>query len=431
MTFDELGLVTTIQENLRDLGYTTPTAIQVRAIQILLEGRDLLGIAQTGTGKTAAFALPIIQQLMHPEARRPGEPKALIIVPTRELCQQVEESFSKYAKDLNVRSCSLYGGVGQREQVQLLKAGVDVIVATPGRLIDLCEQREITLRSVAVLVLDEADRMLDLGFADELEAIMKRLPNERQNALFTATMPDAISYWAKKILKNPLKVEVAPALRTAENIAQKVYLCRNDHKFQLLRKIIKGEDVELAIVFTRTKNKADEVTEYLKQNRIPAQALHGDKNQNDRERALANFREGAMRVLVATDVAARGIDIKGISHVINFDLPFETENYVHRIGRTARAGKAGTAISFCDKNEEGLLEKIEALIDTDLPREEFVGKFEQLNLKGAIARQVRKPTPGKSQEPTAYLDHSKRQRPLQEGEKRVHPGFRKKTKRRK
>jgi ATP-dependent RNA helicase RhlE len=430
-SFTELLLSPAVLHNLSREGYVTPTEIQARAIPLLLEGYDLLGIAQTGTGKTAAFSIPVIERILKSsDVRRAGEPRILILAPTRELASQILGNIETYSRELDVKSCALYGGVGQKDQVTALKSGVDIVIATPGRLLDLLEQRQLRLSKVEVLILDEADRMLDLGFEEELQDILSRLPAVRQNMLFSATMPKGITYLANRILKSPRKVEVTPESTPVEKISQRVIFCKQDHKFQLLKKLVKERDLELALVFTRTKNIADQVVEYLAQNRVPARALHGGKNQDDRERALGNFREKVIRVLVATDIASRGIDVEGVSHIINFDLPLEIESYVHRIGRTGRAGKEGIAISFCDPREAQLLEKIQDLIGKKLPSEKFEGKFEALNLEKAVAKKITKPTPGRSQEKTAYLDHSKRQRPLKEGEKRVHPGFRNKKKKR-
>lgn len=428
-SFNELPLSAALLRNLSNEGYITPTEIQARAIPILLEGLDLLGIAQTGTGKTAAFTIPVIEKLLKSTSlRKTGEPRVLILAPTRELASQILESIQTYAKNIDIKACALYGGVGQKEQVISLRSGVDIVVATPGRLLDLLEQRQLRIDKIEVLVLDEADRMLDLGFEDELQEVLNRLPLIRQNMLFSATMPKAITYLANRILRNPKKVEVTPESTTVEKISQKVIHCKQDHKFQLLKKLVKENRMELALVFTRTKNIADQVVEYLAQNRIPSRALHGGKNQDDRERALGNFKDKVIKVLIATDIASRGIDVEGVSHIINFDLPLEIESYVHRIGRTGRAGKEGVAISFCDQREVPLLERIQELIGKKIPSEKFEGKFEPLSLQKAVARKITKPTPGKSQEKIAYLDHSKRQKPLKEGEKRVHPGFRKKKK---
>lgn len=432
LTFKELTLADALVKNVSDAGYSVPTEIQSRAIPFLNQGKDLLGIAQTGTGKTAAYCLPVIQKLISsPQKRSVGSPRVLIIVPTRELCLQVVENVNVYAKDLDVRACAIFGGVQQKDQVDAIKAGVDIVVATPGRLLDLMEQRLLRISAIEILVLDEADRMLDMGFIDDIQKIILKIPDERQTMLFSATMPGSISRLATSLLQDPVKVQVAPPATTASKIQQKIIFCKTPHKFQLLKKVIKAEP-GIHIVFTTSKVNADHVVEYLHQNRIAAGVIHADKKQNDRERHLVNFREGAIKVLVATDIASRGIDVEGITHVINFDLPLTAETYVHRIGRTGRAGNAGKAISFCDESEMHLLEKIKRVVKDELVTEKFEGKREVLNLQAALAKKVKAPTPGKSQEKTAYLDHSKRQKPMAEGEtkKRIHPGFRNPKKKR-
>lgn len=431
MTFKDLNLIDALIKNVSDAGYSEPTAIQAQAIPSLISGKDLLGIAQTGTGKTAAFCLPIIHTLVStPKKRSPGLPRVLIIAPTRELCSQIVESIEVYGKDLDIKTCAIFGGVGQKDQVTNLKAGVDIVVATPGRLLDLLEQRLLRISAIEIFVLDEADRMLDMGFFDDIKEVIHRIPGDRQTMLFSATMPVEISRLANGLLKNPIQVQVTPESTTVDKIEQKIIFCRTAHKFQLLKKILK-EEPGLTLVFTTSKVNADHVVEYLLQNRIPTGAIHADKKQADRERHLANFRDKAIKVLVATDIASRGIDIDGVTHVINFDLPLSAETYVHRIGRTGRAGNAGKAISFCDETELRLYDKIKMAIHQEIPTEKFEGRFEELKLKVAVAKKVTAPTPGKSQEKTAYLDHSKRQKPLEEGQKkRVHPGFKNTSKKR-
>lgn len=427
-TFNDFSLHDQILKNLRLLGYKNPTDIQSQAIPFLLGGHDLLGIAQTGSGKTAAFTIPILQHLKNKSLKASkGKPKVLILSPTRELCSQIHSSVNTYGKDLELSSCSIYGGVEQQEQVAALRLGVEVVVATPGRLMDLMEQKQLSLSDIEIFVLDEADRMLDMGFIDDLDFIVKKLPSVRQTMLFSATMPPLIAKLAEKLLNNPKVVEVTPSGATVTTVEQKVIYCKRDHKFQLLKKILKDQEVELVLVFTRTKNIADNVVEYLAQNRIPSKALHGDKGQEERERALDHFKNRIIKVLVATDIASRGIDIEGVSHVINFDLPLEAESYVHRIGRTARAGRAGVAISFCDVSEAVYLERIQQLIQLYLPSEKFEGKNELVRLKTIGGKKVTAPTPGRSQEKSAYIDHSKRQRPKEDEatKKRVHPGFKK------
>lgn len=426
--FNETSLIEPLLNNLKELGYTTPTPIQTEAIPLLLEGHDLLGIAQTGTGKTAAFSLPILQKIIEKKSH------ALILAPTRELATQIHESFEKYGKGLGIRSVVIFGGVGQSAQVKALKDGVNIIVATPGRLLDLQKQGHLKLNNIDTLVLDEADRMLDMGFIDDLHAIIKSLPKDRQTMFFSATMPGLVAALARKILKNPKRVEVTKNSSTALNIDQKVIFCKREDKFQLLRKILKEEERELVMIFTKTKNSADKVKEYLLFHKIPSTVFHGDKTQIDRERALHNFKTGSMKVMIATDIAARGIDVQGVSHVINFELPMEAESYIHRIGRTARAGHDGVAITLCDDSEAPNLERIEKLINKKIPTEKYKGTPEQSgkwNQEGAI-RVVKAPTPGKSQEKTAYLDHSKRQRVQEEGKKKPsHPGFRNNNKKKK
>lgn len=431
--FKDLSLDSALVGNLTDFGYLIPTPIQAQAIPLLLAGHDLLGMAQTGTGKTAAFCLPILQRIVHyPQTKIV---RALVLAPTRELAIQIQASFDKYGKGLGLKSVAIYGGVGQNPQIEEIKNGVDIVVATPGRLLDLVSQGHLRLNRIEMLVLDEADRMLDMGFIEDIEKIIDILPKKKQTMFFSATMPSIVLSLSRKILKNPKRVEVTPNSSTVGQVLQKVILCKREDKFQLLRKILREEEKELVVVFTKTKNSADKVKEYLRSHRIPSTVYHGDKSQTDREMALKNFKTGGIKILIATDIAARGIDVEGISHVINFELPLEAESYIHRIGRTARAGKAGTAITFCERSEEEILERIENLIQMTIPSENFKGTPEasgKWNQEGAI-RTVKAPTPGKSQEKTAYLDHSKRQRLSEEGESlaKKHPGFRKKKKKKK
>lgn len=395
---------------------------------MVLTGQDLLAIAQTGTGKTAAFSLPILQHLMTNKTGTDSIiPKALILAPTRELASQIHSTLDGYANGLGLKTCAVFGGTGQADQVRILKHGVDILVATPGRLLDLIKQGHIRLGKIEILVLDEADRMLDMGFSEEIDEVISHVPKKRQTILFSATMPDSVAQFAYNILTKPKRIQLTPKTITVEKITQKVIFCRKVDKFQLLKKILKESETELVIIFTKTKNMADKVKEYLMHNRIAATVFHGDKDQKDRERALNNFKVGSFKILIATDIAARGIDIQGISHVVNFEFPMEAESYVHRIGRTARAGKEGSAISFCDDNEKGMLEKIEQLIRLKIPSEKYQGVPEAAGIwlqEGSI-RKVTAPTPGKSQEKTAYLDHSKRRKILAEGEAKPksHPGF--------
>ena len=365
--FAELDLSPALLGALRDRGYTTPTPIQAQAIPYLLQGRDLLGVAQTGTGKTAAFALPILDLLdgenRRAEARRP---RTLVLTPTRELASQIAESFQAYGKGLSLRSTVVFGGVGQSPQVSALRRGVDVLVATPGRLLDLMGQGHVDLSQVGIFVLDEADRMLDMGFLRDVRRIVDALPAKRQSLLFSATMPADIVRLSKSLLRDPVRVEVTPPSTTVELIEQRVYFVDMPDKRHLLTEILTDASIERVLIFTRTKHGANKVVRHLEAHRVSSAALHGNKSQAARERALAAFRAGTIRALVATDIAARGLDVPGITHVINFDLPNIPESYVHRIGRTARAGRAGVAISFCDVSERDFLRDIQREIRQEI-----------------------------------------------------------------
>jgi ATP-dependent RNA helicase RhlE len=366
-SFADLGLSAPIQRAVRAENYTTPTPIQVKAIPHLLAGRDLMGCAQTGTGKTAAFALPILDHLSN-DSRRAG-PKAcrvLVLTPTRELAAQIRASFATYGRFLKLSCAVVFGGVGQREQVQALARGVDVLVATPGRLLDLMGQGVVRLDRLEVFVLDEADRMLDMGFIHDVRKVIAALPKRRQSLFFSATMLPEVVRLAGSILSDPVKVEAHPVASTAELVEQRVMFVDKAGKRALLGQVLKDGAVGRALVFTRTKHGADRVVAQLARDGVPAEAIHGNKSQNARTRALERFRTGAGRVLVATDIAARGIDVEGITHVINYDMPNVPESYVHRIGRTARAGRSGVAISFCAAEERGCLRDIEALIKTKI-----------------------------------------------------------------
>ncbi|WP_374763483.1 DEAD/DEAH box helicase [Yunchengibacter salinarum] len=360
-TFDQLGLAEPLERALADRAFTTPTPIQAAAIPALLEGRDVLGIAQTGTGKTAAFALPVIHRLINGDQARPHHPKALILAPTRELASQIAEEVRTLATHVRLRTTVIFGGVNQRGQVKALSRGVDVLIATPGRLLDLMGQDKVRLGEVDTLVLDEADRMLDMGFMRDLKKIIPHLPAKRQSLLFSATMPDSIAALSRDLLNNPKRVEMAAETTPIERITQQVHHVTPDDKRGLLGELLENPALERVIVFTRTKHRADRLATQIHKAGIKADAIHGNKSQNARQRALKNFRDGQLRVLVATDIAARGIDVDDVTHVINFELPNEAESYVHRIGRTARAGRSGTAISFCDKSERGYLAAIQRL----------------------------------------------------------------------
>lgn len=367
MTFQELGLTEPILTSLTAEGYTQPTPIQAQSIPVLLQGKDLLACAQTGTGKTAAFALPIIQQLTKENAHKEKGIKALIITPTRELAIQIDDSFAAYGRNTRLRHTVIFGGVTQGKQVNDLRSGIDILVATPGRLLDLISQGIIHLNTIRHFVLDEADRMLDMGFVHDVKRIIKLLPVQRQSLFFSATMPDNIKALADTILCDPAKVEVTPVSSTAETIQQAIYFVDKTDKYELLKHVLRDPAIETALVFTRTKHGADKVARMLAKSHIPAEAIHGNKSQNARQKALAQFKARTTRVLVATDIAARGIDIDELAFVINFEIPNIPETYVHRIGRTGRAGASGKAISFCDEEETAYLRDIQKLINLSLP----------------------------------------------------------------
>lgn len=359
MLFKDLNLSEPILKAVIEQGYTVPTPIQSQAIPLVLEGRDVLGIAQTGTGKTAAFAIPVLQMLSK-KAPTPGV-KALILTPTRELATQIAESLDAYGKYLKLKHVVIFGGVSQHWQVQSLKRGVDIIVATPGRLLDLMNQGFISLSKIETLVLDEADRMLDMGFVNDIKKIITKLPTQRQTIFFSATMPVEIKSLVASILNQPVKIEVAPVSSAAETINQMVYFVEKGDKNALLRHIIHNDEAPNVLVFTRTKNGADKVAKDLNKNGIFAEAIHGNKSQSARQKALTNFKKKTTRVLVATDIASRGIDVSDLGMVINFELPECPETYIHRIGRTGRAGTKGTALSFCDTDERGSFKDIKKL----------------------------------------------------------------------
>jgi ATP-dependent RNA helicase RhlE len=366
--FQSFGLAEPIARALAEENHVVPTPIQAQTVPLALEGRDIIGIAQTGTGKTAAFALPILHKLSGP--RTPPEKKTcrvLVLSPTRELSSQILDSFRAYGRHLRVTSALVIGGVKMGKQVRSVLNGVDVLVATPGRLLDLVDSNALRLNRVDCLVLDEADRMLDMGFIHDIRKIIKKLPRERQTLLFSATMPEAIAELAAEMLRNPAKVAVAPVSSTVDRVTQRIVHVNRQDKPAVLAELLRGEPVDRALVFTRTKHGADKLVRGLSKAGIGSEAIHGNKSQSQRERVLAAFRQGQVRILVATDIAARGIDVEGISHVVNYDLPNEPESYVHRIGRTARAGASGTAISLCDADEMSYLRSIEKLIRMSLP----------------------------------------------------------------
>ena len=369
MAFKKLELIDPILKALDAEGYTTPTPIQAQSIPLILEKRDLLGCAQTGTGKTAAFAIPILQILFEQkrEEHGPRNIKVLILTPTRELAIQIDESFAAYGKYTGLSHTVIFGGVSQLNQTNILRRGVDILVATPGRLLDLISQGFIDLKHLKIFVLDEADRMLDMGFIHDVKRIITKLPAKRQTLFFSATMPPEIQKLAHVLLTNPAKVEVTPVSSTVDAIEQSLYYVGKQDKPSLLLHLLKDEKIITALVFTRTKHGADKVVKFLHRHNITAAAIHGNKSQNARQNALGNFKSGSLRVLVATDIAARGIDIDDLSHVVNFELPNVPETYVHRIGRTGRAGNTGIAISFCDAEERDELKDIQKLIGKNIP----------------------------------------------------------------
>jgi ATP-dependent RNA helicase RhlE len=360
MKFSDLTLIEPIQRAIQDTGYEEPTPIQARAIPLVLEGHDLLGIAQTGTGKTAAFSLPILNLLaVHSKRREPRSPRALILTPTRELAIQIQKSIETYGKYLRQKYAVIFGGVGQGNQVQSLAHGVDVLVATPGRLLDLIEQKFLRLNHVEIFVLDEADRMLDMGFLKDIKRILPLLPAKRHNLFFSATMPTEIQSLSQTILKNPQKVEITPPATTVERIDQSVMFVERSEKINLLLHLLKDNHLYKVLLFTSMKHLANRIADKLLASGVTAAAIHGNKSQGARQRALEDFTKDRVRVLVATDIASRGIDVEGITHVINFELPHVAEDYVHRIGRTARAKTEGAAISFCTAEEKSYLNLIE------------------------------------------------------------------------
>jgi len=406
-TFAQLLTSAPLLRALERKGYTHPTPIQAGSIPPVLAGNDLLGLAQTGTGKTAAFALPVLQRLS--ESNRPSTsrggvlPRCLVLTPTRELCVQVADNFKAYGADLPLRLVQIFGGVGEEPQRQALRRGADIIVATPGRLLDFLNQGAVSLERVEVLVLDEADRMLDMGFLPDVKRIVSHVPKERQTLLFSATMPNEIAGIAAQWLRNPKRVEVAPVSSTPERIDQSVYFIEKSGKPVLLREVVVAEAAKRVLVFSRTKHGADRICRNLEKQNLSAFAIHGNKSQGARQKALNAFRDGEVRILVATDLAARGIDVKGIDLVVNYDLPNEPETYVHRIGRTARAGAEGKALSFCSREERPYLRSIERLTQLPIEVRAIPEGLEQLNTipmemdDGGDRRRERGPARGRSQ----------------------------------
>ncbi|MFL2959376.1 MAG: DEAD/DEAH box helicase [Candidatus Thalassarchaeaceae archaeon] len=362
-----MGLCNNILKAIKNEGYDSPTPVQELAIPLLIEGRDVLGVAQTGTGKTAAFALPVLEKLSFGKSQGKRNIRALILSPTRELAAQIDQRFYVYSKYMDVRHKVIFGGVSQKPQVQSLRKGIDVLVATPGRLLDLIQQGYVDLNHVEFFVLDEADRMLDMGFIRDIKKILKILPRNRQNLLFSATMPSSIANLANSFLNNAEMIDLSPEEITVERIDQAVLFVRKEDKIKLIIDIIKENQVKRGIIFTRTKHGANKLVKKLDRADISALAIHGNKSQGARTRALSQFKSGSTPLLVATDIASRGIDVDDVSHVFNYDLPNEPESYVHRIGRTARAGKSGSAYAFCDESESGYLIGIERLIGKKIP----------------------------------------------------------------
>ena len=392
MLFQDLNLIEPILKALKTEGYTQPTPIQQQAIPIILQRKDLLGCAQTGTGKTAAFSIPLLQILYQERSQHKEQKtiKALILTPTRELAIQIDESLAAYGKHTGLKHLVIFGGVSQNPQTEALRRGVDILVATPGRLLDLMNQRFVHLDHLKFLILDEADRMLDMGFVNDVKKILAKVPAKRQTLFFSATMPKEIQQLADTILNKPEKVEVTPVSSTAETIQQEIFFVDKGDKRALLNHILKDKNIQTALVFTRTKHGADKVVKDLIRAGITAEAIHGNKSQNARQRALSNFKSRSTRILVATDIAARGIDVEELTHVINFELPNVPETYVHRIGRTGRAGASGIALSFCDHEEKDFLKDIHKLIAKNIPvNEEHPYPMKQMNSVERIKEEMR------------------------------------------
>ena len=366
--FESLGLSKQLLQSVKKEGYTVPTPVQEQAIPLLLNGRDVLGVAQTGTGKTAAFALPVLQIMARKKILGRRNIRTLVLTPTRELAAQINERFAAYSEHLSIYHQVIFGGVSQKPQVKSLRRGIDILVATPGRLLDLIEQGFVDLGSVEFFVLDEADRMLDMGFIRDIRKVLKLLPKERQNLLFSATMPSSIADLANSFLKDAAMIDLSPEEITVERIDQSVMFVQKQDKIKLIIDIINKNQIKRGIIFTRTKHGANRLVKRLDRSGIDSAAIHGNKSQGARTRALAAFKNGDIPLLVATDIASRGIDIEGVTHVFNYDLPNEPESYVHRIGRTARAGKSGVAYAFCDESESGYLVGIQRLIGKEIPQ---------------------------------------------------------------
>ncbi|MDD4649610.1 MAG: DEAD/DEAH box helicase [Desulfoplanes sp.] len=398
------ALIPELQRAVADEGYRSPTPIQEQSIPFLLQGRDMIGCAQTGTGKTAAFGLPILQHLFQNQKNlAPGKPRVLVLAPTRELAAQIDESIASYSKYMRINHTVIFGGVGQNPQVNALRRGLDILVATPGRLLDLMNQRHVSLDRVEIFVLDEADRMLDMGFLPDIRKVIAKLPARKQTLFFSATMEKAIMGLAGSLVNDPVHVAIAPEKPAVERIVQKLYFVDKNSKPALLKMLMSDQNLKKVIVFTQMKHVANRVVEYLAASGVSAAAIHGNKSQNARTQALNAYKKGKVRVLVATDIAARGIDVDGVTHVINYDLPTEAETYVHRIGRTARAGAEGIALSFCSAPERDYLRSIEKLLRTSVPvdMDQPYHSEEARNATGAAARPLPKMRQGQQRRSSA------------------------------
>lgn len=417
MSFENLNIIDPLQRALAKEGYTTPTPIQTLSIPHLLKGKDLMGIAQTGTGKTAAFVLPILQRMSEElKVPTPGVPRVLVLAPTRELAAQIGQSFATYGQFLRFKHTVIFGGVHQGPQVKILSRGVDILVATPGRLIDLMNQGYIKLKGVEFFVLDEIDRMLDMGFINDMRKIVSALPKKRQSLFFSATISPQTSEFAGRLLTDPVHVEAAPHASTLECIEQRVFFVDQNNKYPLLLGLLRQQDLKRVLLFTRTKHRADKIALMLNKNNIRADAIHGNKSQNQRTKAMHDFKSGRLQVLVATDIAARGLDIDNISHVINYNLPNEPESYVHRIGRTGRAGANGTAYSFCSADERNFLRGIERLTRMKIKVMEHQYHSEQA--KNAVGAAAEPPTPNRSR---AVLRNARPESMSKSGPRKSHP----------
>lgn len=419
MLFENLNLISPIHKALKNEGYIKPTPIQEQSIPPILQGKDFLGCAQTGTGKTAAFAIPVLQLLSREPRVVKGKQniKALVLAPTRELAIQIGESFTSYGKYMGLKNTVIFGGVSQNPQTVALKSGVDILIATPGRLLDLINQKYINLHHIKFFILDEADRMLDMGMIHDVKRIIAQMPKIRQNMLFSATMPPEISKLVDSILINPVKVAVSPVSSTIDIIEQAVYFVGKKDKKSLLNYLLKNELIVSALVFSRTKHGADKIVKDLLNAGVKAQAIHGNKSQNARQLALSNFKARKTRVLVATDIAARGIDVEELSHVINFDLPNIPETYVHRIGRTGRAGQGGNALSFCDEDEKAYLKDIQKLISKSIP---IINDhpYPLIETEPMIKKDTERKVSTRKIGPTGYFRRNEKKQPVKQGPKK-------------